>query len=51
METKIDVSKLITVNEYARKKKITTATVYMWIKNKDKRIEFVEIAGKLFIQI
>lgn len=47
MEKLVDVSKLMTVRNYAAFKSVTTVTVYGWIKTG--KIESVIIDGVLFI--
>lgn len=47
MENLVDVSKLITVAEYARMKKVAPVTVYRWLETG--RIAGIEIAGVKFV--
>lgn len=48
-QTTIDTSKLITVFNYAKRKKLTTAAIYKQIKKN--KLKAVEIDGMKFIQI
>lgn len=50
MKSKIRVlQNLMTIPDYAKEKGITIQTVYNWIK--DKRIETVEMYGKVLVDI
>jgi len=45
----VDKTKLVSISEFADKNKVTRQTVYNWIK--EHKIKYIEIAGKLFIEL
>lgn len=43
----VDVSKLLTVRSYAKKKSLVKETIYLWIKTG--KLPYVKIDGVLFV--
>lgn len=48
---KQDVTKLYSIQDYAKLMGITRQTVYNWIGDPDKKIIVITISGKQFIQL
>lgn len=52
METvKKDLTKLYSVDRYAKSMGVDKRTVYNWLKDKEKGLKQIEISGKKFIDL
>lgn len=45
----MDITKVLTIQDYASKNKITRQTVYNWIK--EKKVQTVKIGSQQFIKV
>lgn len=45
----MDLTKVLTIQDYAKKQNITRQTVYNWIK--EKRIQTVKIGSQQFVKV
>lgn len=47
---KVDKTKLQTVANYAKEHGVTRQTVYLWVKDPEKKIKIVTIDGFMFVE-
>jgi excisionase family DNA binding protein len=47
---KQDITKLLSVSEYATLMGVDRRTVYNWMADKEKKLEVIKIGGKQFIK-
>lgn len=45
----LSICELMSIQDYAKHKKVTRQTIYNWIK--DKKIKVINISGKKFIKL
>jgi excisionase family DNA binding protein len=48
---KHDITKLLSINEYAELMGVSRRTVYNWMADKERKLNVITISGKQFIKL